>query len=324
MPLYLQLKHHIEHLIRTGRLLSGTRLDPERLLAEELHVSRNTVSLAYRALEKEGWVRSRQGRGTFVGDFPVDACSDDAEFRLERLIDLGLEEARAYGYSPQDFLELVRRQVEAKMRVSAAVRVAMVECNWEQLDYFTRELKLGPGVKVFPVLLADMMRVPEHAQRVLGSADLVVTTFFHLEEVSRMLPKTTSVLGIALDPLVETMVQMARLPKGTKVGLVCLSTAFAERVQKSIENAGINELVFEATTTRRPRELRGFLRRQNVVVVSPGRKREVEKSGMGDCVIEFMYRPDVGSINTLKSAVLEARKKSQQRSDHHVAGSQDL
>ena len=325
MPLHLQLKHHIEHFIRTGRLLPGTRLEPERTLAERLRVSRNTVSLAYRSLEKEGWLRSRQGQGTFVEDFAVGGRLDGAERRLQQLIELGFQEALAFGYSPQDFLAMVRRKVEGETQVASTVRVAMVECNREQLDYFSGELKLGPGVIVFPVLLSDMMRVPDHAQEVLGSADLVVTTFFHLDDVARCLPKTTTVLGIALDPLVETMVQMARLPSRTRVGLVCLSEAFAQRVCKSLVAAGISELEVETTTTRSPHELHEFVRRQSVIIVSPGRKREVTKEGQQDQeVIEFMYRPDAGSINTLKAAVRETRTKLLQRSDHHVAGSQDL
>jgi DNA-binding transcriptional MocR family regulator len=41
-------------------------LPSQRLLAAELRVSRNTILRAYRELEREGWARSRVGRGTFA------------------------------------------------------------------------------------------------------------------------------------------------------------------------------------------------------------------------------------------------------------------
>lgn len=66
VPLYLQLKRYLEHLVRTGSLAPGDRLPTEREMARQLGLSRNTVSLAYRQLEAEGLITCRQGSGTYV------------------------------------------------------------------------------------------------------------------------------------------------------------------------------------------------------------------------------------------------------------------
>ena len=68
LPIYLQVKRKIEAFISGGQWGKGQRLPTERALAAELGVSRNTVSLAYRQLEAEGLITSRQGRGTFVAE----------------------------------------------------------------------------------------------------------------------------------------------------------------------------------------------------------------------------------------------------------------
>jgi biotin operon repressor len=51
-----------------GRLQSGLRLPPTRLLAERLGVSRNTVVAAYERLLSEGYVIARVGSGTYVAE----------------------------------------------------------------------------------------------------------------------------------------------------------------------------------------------------------------------------------------------------------------
>lgn len=66
VPLYLQLAAAIEDQIERNRILVGERLPPQRTLALQAGISRNTVVQAYKELEHRGWIRSRVGRGTFA------------------------------------------------------------------------------------------------------------------------------------------------------------------------------------------------------------------------------------------------------------------
>jgi DNA-binding transcriptional MocR family regulator len=66
-PLYARLAGAIQSAIEGGDVAAGTRLPPERPLAEALDVSRTTVVLAYGRLREQGLVESRQGSGTWVG-----------------------------------------------------------------------------------------------------------------------------------------------------------------------------------------------------------------------------------------------------------------
>jgi 2-aminoadipate transaminase len=65
-PLYSRLRDALEQAIKSGELLTGTRLPSERELAAQLGISRTTVINAYRELESMGIVRGYVGRGTFV------------------------------------------------------------------------------------------------------------------------------------------------------------------------------------------------------------------------------------------------------------------
>ena len=66
--LYEQLFEALRQSIVAGELKKNSALKPIRVLAEELHVSNNTVSRAYQQLLAEGYIRSVQGSGYYVED----------------------------------------------------------------------------------------------------------------------------------------------------------------------------------------------------------------------------------------------------------------
>lgn len=307
VPLYVQVKNQIEKLVRMGVWEEGARLPTERELASTLGISRNTVSAAYRQLERDGLLTSHQGRGTFVAQ--VGGLPEDRVERLQRVVDLALNETLEMGLSPEDFVRMAQARASERLEMLRLIKVCFIECNTEQLEYFSKELELGSGVTIVPLLMEELLTRPEEVRGRLQGVDLVVTTFFHLEEVKEHL-SGFDVMGIALDPVVETIVRIARLPRRRRVGLVCLSRQFADRVRKSISNAGINHLELVVTTTRDEEELKRVLEGVQAVIASPGRCREVERLVPGGMeIIEFIYRPDAGSINLLRSVLLERKQQ---------------
>ena len=65
-PVYHRIADSIRRSVLEGRLHEGARLPPIRALAGELKVNRDTVSLAYDLLSREGLLEATVGRGTFV------------------------------------------------------------------------------------------------------------------------------------------------------------------------------------------------------------------------------------------------------------------
>lgn len=86
-----QLYQQLHQRIVSGRLSSGMRIPASRALAQNLGVSRNTVSLVLEQLKAEGYLESHVGKGVFVSQqLPpvVDALESDAEvLPLPRLSD---------------------------------------------------------------------------------------------------------------------------------------------------------------------------------------------------------------------------------------------
>lgn len=65
-PLYLQVEARLREGLMSGLWPVDQALPPERLLAEELGVSRKTIRKALEALEREGAVVRRRGSGTYA------------------------------------------------------------------------------------------------------------------------------------------------------------------------------------------------------------------------------------------------------------------
>src|SRR3712207_1728200 len=87
VPVHVQLKEQIKHLILTGTFGVGSRLPSIRAMAGFLRVNRNTVARVISDLEREGFVESRRGSGVYVIEPPVDEEELKRHEVLERVMD---------------------------------------------------------------------------------------------------------------------------------------------------------------------------------------------------------------------------------------------
>jgi len=92
----LQLSWRLRALIAAGQLRAGERLPSVRKLAADGGVNVNTARSVYRRLEREGFVISRHGLGTFVAERRLDSPE------VERLAAEAVAEARAAGVDPRE------------------------------------------------------------------------------------------------------------------------------------------------------------------------------------------------------------------------------
>ena len=110
VPIYVQLVNQIKYLVSSGRLAAGEQLPPVRKLAEQLLVNPNTIARAYRELENEGLVTSRQGSGVFVADGVSPLARREQNRILLERIDMLLTEARQMNVDVETLVKLVRQR----------------------------------------------------------------------------------------------------------------------------------------------------------------------------------------------------------------------
>jgi GntR family transcriptional regulator len=77
IPIYEQIVSQIKNLILSGSLSEGDPLPSMRLLAKELRISVITTKRAYEELEREGYIVSITGKGSFVAVKNVELIKEE-------------------------------------------------------------------------------------------------------------------------------------------------------------------------------------------------------------------------------------------------------
>ena len=92
-PIYEQITSQIKALIMSGELKTGDPIPSMRALAKSLHVSVITVQKAYEDLQRDGFIETTIGRGSFVAaqtkDFYQEEQQRQAEEHLQAAADIG-------------------------------------------------------------------------------------------------------------------------------------------------------------------------------------------------------------------------------------------
>ena len=130
-----QLRAYLAH---EGRL-AGARLPPERQLAEDLGVSRGTLRRALADLEAEGLIWRHVGRGTFVGNRPVDTVQDLTEV-ARRTNPAGVMEARLALEPELARLAAIHATPADLDELAECVRESRVAGDWRTYEYWDNRL----------------------------------------------------------------------------------------------------------------------------------------------------------------------------------------
>lgn len=309
IPLYLQVKKQIMDLIKDGSLKVGFKMPTERELSQKLQVSRNTVSMAYRELEKDAVLKSYQGRGTFVAEEVKLWKDEDIRDKLKKFVDLAFEEAIETGIDADEFMEIVTERIEEKRRLINEISGIYVECNIEQSRIFAAQLKERTNIDFKPVTVNDLRVMDKDTEELLQKSQIIITTFNHVNEVRRLTRNfNKKVLGVAITPDLETIVKIARFPIGTKFYFVCISEEFKFKVRDALESAGLGNINIEYTNSLHKEELMEIINKSDVIIASPGRYKDVNELNNGrKQIINFLYSLDDGSVKALKSKLLEIK-----------------
>jgi GntR family transcriptional regulator len=110
VPIYEQIAEQIRGLVRTGRAAPGARLPSVRELAARLGVNPLTVAKGYLALEREGFLVSQAGRGTFVAPSPPRMAEAERRRELARRVRAFVQESGWLIRSAGELREMIRSQ----------------------------------------------------------------------------------------------------------------------------------------------------------------------------------------------------------------------
>lgn len=111
-PIYRQIFDQIVEQIQSGEIPEGMILPSIRGLAKELGISVITTTRAYNELESEGYIVSRQGKGSIVLGRKNAVVMEQYQKRMEEALDVMVENARYLEMSDEEIV----KQVEERLR----------------------------------------------------------------------------------------------------------------------------------------------------------------------------------------------------------------
>ncbi len=111
-PIYAQIAGQIKAKILSGALCEGDALPSIRLLAKELRISVITTKRAYEELERDGFIATLPGRGSFVAPQDPELHREETLRRVEACLQQALDAARTGGISDGEVAETLSLLME--------------------------------------------------------------------------------------------------------------------------------------------------------------------------------------------------------------------
>lgn len=106
-PIYEQITQQVKAAILSGELAEGAPLPSIRLLAKELRISVITTKRAYEELEREGFVVTMSGKGSFVAPQNIELMREEQRRHMEQLLSETVDAARIAGVSREELAGLL-------------------------------------------------------------------------------------------------------------------------------------------------------------------------------------------------------------------------
>ncbi|KYH30357.1 MULTISPECIES: GntR family transcriptional regulator [Clostridium] len=107
-PIYEQISNQIKALIIQGELQEGDALPSIRSLAKELQISVITTKRAYEELEREGFIETVAGKGSFVAAQNKELLRERKLKFIEEKLSEVVEESKMLNLSFEDILEMLK------------------------------------------------------------------------------------------------------------------------------------------------------------------------------------------------------------------------
>lgn len=106
-PIYDQIYTQIKTMILNGTLKEGDALPSMRFLAKELRISVITTKRAYEELERDGFIETITGKGSFVGKTNLELIKEEHLKAVEEHLSHAIAEARLAGLPLSELSELL-------------------------------------------------------------------------------------------------------------------------------------------------------------------------------------------------------------------------
>lgn len=111
-PIYEQITSQLKGMIMNGTLKPGDPLPSMRLLAKELRISVITTKRAYEELERDGFITTVVGKGSFVREADREFVKEEQLKEVENHLQAAVDTARQFGMEEAELIDILKMLFE--------------------------------------------------------------------------------------------------------------------------------------------------------------------------------------------------------------------
>ena len=115
LPIFEQIENAIKEAIFSNELKEGEMLPSVRSLANDLKISFLTVKRAYDELEKAGFIKTVQGKGSYVAPKNLDLIKEEKLKEIQGYIEKIYEVSKIANISKEEVIELFKMIFEEEI-----------------------------------------------------------------------------------------------------------------------------------------------------------------------------------------------------------------
>lgn len=113
VPIYEQIKSSIIEQIMNGELSEGEAIPSIRSLASDIRISVMTIKKAYDELERDGYIVTVQGKGSFVAPRNVELAKEQAKKDIEASLEKVIKTSKMFNISEDEIIDLFKFLMES-------------------------------------------------------------------------------------------------------------------------------------------------------------------------------------------------------------------
>ncbi|MCR5799305.1 MAG: GntR family transcriptional regulator [Lachnospiraceae bacterium] len=107
VPIYEQIEEQIKSQIMTGELVAGDAIPSMRVLAKDLKISVITTKRAYEDLERDGFIESVVGKGSFIKGVSSEIMKENMLYAIEEGLEKAVDKALLGKVSLEEMTEML-------------------------------------------------------------------------------------------------------------------------------------------------------------------------------------------------------------------------
>jgi GntR family transcriptional regulator len=308
IPVYLQLKHHIVHLISSGAMPPGAPLPSVRQLAGDLGLATATIQRAYSELQEIGMLVGQAGRGVFVADLANELPYLPGERlgMLRGVFARAVSHALSLGFGQQEIVATVRDLVVGAVRPDQPPRVVFVGSSPETAEKYRALLDAAlraDGVEVAALTLGEIQADADAALDTLEPIRCIVglvRTFTRLRPIVGH--RGTALFGLVVELTPATQRTIRALPDDEPIGLIAeeLYLPSARTIVRQFRGSEANVVWAESQNRR---AVRRVVRTCPTILHTFGTGPMLAKLAPRSRLIELRYLPTEASLDRLRNLV---------------------